>query len=118
MADIMSAQNVDVINKGSIAEIFTGLEIIKNSPADKKTNLYYWHREKRGSNAEVDYLIQCGEQIIPIEVKSGIRGKMHSLRLFIAEHNTKKGIRISQENFHNFDNIHVYPLYAVKNIFK
>jgi predicted AAA+ superfamily ATPase len=116
MADIMTAQNVDVINKGSIAEIFTGLEIIKNSPYSTKANLYYWHKEKRGSSAEVDYLIQCGERIIPIEVKSGIKGKMHSLRLFIKEHNVKKGIRVSLENFHYSDNIDIYPLYAIKNI--
>ena len=118
MAEIIAAQDINAINKGNIAEVFTGLEIIKNSPCDTKGQLYYWHKEKRASNAEVDYIIQHNERIIPIEVKSGIRGKMQSMRLFIAEHNTKKGIRLSLENFAGYEDIDVYPLYAVSNILK
>lgn len=116
MADIIAAQEINVINKGSIAEVFTGLEIIKNSPPDSEGRLYYWHKEKRASNAEIDYLIPCGSQIVPIEVKSGIRGKMQSMRIFMAEHNSQKGIRLSLENFARYGNIDIYPLYAIKNI--
>jgi predicted AAA+ superfamily ATPase len=118
MAEIIAAQDINAINKGNIAEVFTGLEIIKNSPCDTKGQLYYWHKEKRASNAEVDYIIQHNERIIPIEVKSGIRGKMQSMRLFIAEHNTKKGIRLSLENFADYEDIDVYPIYAVSSILK
>ena len=80
--------------------------------------LYYWHKEKRASNAEVDYIIQHNEEILPIEVKSGTKGKMQSMRLFIAEHNTRKGIRVSLENFTGYGDIDVYPLYAISNILK
>lgn len=118
MADIIAAQEINAINKGSIAEVFTGLEIIKNSPPDSEGRLYYWHKEKRASNAEIDYLIPCGSQIVPIEVKSGIRGKMQSMRIFMAEHNSEKGIRLSLENFARYGNIDIYPLYAIKNIFQ
>ena len=116
MGDIIAAQDINAINKGNIAEVFTGLEIIKNSPYDSKGQLYYWHKEKRASNAEVDYIIQHNDEILPIEVKSGIRGKMQSMRLFIAERNTRKGIRLSLENFAGYGDIDVYPLYAVNNI--
>ncbi|MCK4249104.1 MAG: hypothetical protein KAX15_04930, partial [Candidatus Omnitrophica bacterium] len=58
-----------------------------------------------------------GSQIIPVEIKSGTKGKMQSMRIFIKEHNTDLGIRISLENFARYDNINVYPLYAIKNIF-
>ena len=46
--------------------------------------LYYWRREKRGSSAEVDYLIQHGTQIIPVEVKARTTGQMRSLHLLMA----------------------------------
>ena len=115
-ADIMKAKDITLINKGNIAELFTGLEIIKNTSLTSRPKLYYWHKEKRGSNAEVDYVIQKGDDIIPIEVKSGSQGKMQSLNIFIKEHNLKKGIRISLENFSSYENIKVYPLYAVANI--
>ena len=61
-------------------------------------------------------MIQQGEQITPIEVKSGSQGAMQSLRLFMAEKNIKKGIRTSLENFSHYDNIDVIPLYAISNL--
>ena len=105
-----------VINKGAIAEQFVGLEIIKYSSISSKQKLFYWHREKRGSNAEVDYIIQNENNIVPIEVKSGTQGKMQSLYLFLKEKNIDIGVRISSENFCSYDKINVYPLYAVNNL--
>jgi len=110
-------EDFSVINKGAIAEQFVGLEIIKYCSVSTKQNLFYWHREKRGSNAEVDYIIQNGNKIVPLEVKSGTQGKMQSLHLFLKEKNIDTGIRISSENFCSYDKINVYPLYAVNNLF-
>ncbi len=102
------------INKGSIAELFVGLELMKHS--NKRNELYYWQRESKNSQAEVDYLVQMNTKILPIEVKSGTKGSMQSLYLFLKEKNIKMGIRISQENFSMYNNIKVFPLYAVTNI--
>jgi hypothetical protein len=66
--------------------------------------------------------VQCKEQIVPIEVKSGTRGKMQSIRAFLDEkQHTKRsplGVRISLENFGRLDNILVVPLYAVSQIWR
>jgi len=102
------------INKGSIAELYVGLELTKRS--SKRNALYYWQRESRNSQAEVDYLVQMNTNILPIEVKSGTKGSMQSLYLFLNEKKIKTGIRISQENFSMYNNINVFPLYAVANI--
>ena len=120
MADIISAQDLAVINQGNIAEVFVGTEIIKYSSSYSKQQLYYWHKEKRGSNAEVDYLIQKGNKIIPLEVKSGTRGQMQSMKIFLREHQnyTPKGIRLSLENFNQASRIDTYPLYAISKILK
>ena len=64
----------------------------------------------------MDYLIQDKEKIIPIEVKSGKSGKMQSMHLFLREKHSLYGIRTSLENFAQYDNIQVYPLYAIGNI--
>jgi hypothetical protein len=106
----------DFVNKGSIAEQFVGLELIKYSSNYKSTRLYYWHREKRGSSAEVDYIIHKETDILPLEVKSGTTGKMQSLHLFMKEKQSNYGVRISLENFNKYDDIIVFPLYAVENI--
>lgn len=95
-----------------------GLELVKSASCYQRQNLYYWHREAKSSNAEVDYLIQVDTRILPIEVKAGTKGSMQSLRIFMDLKNTEKGIRISQENFSKYQNIEVYPLYAVANLQK
>jgi len=116
ITDLIIAENIDMLNKGNIAESFAGLELIKYSQANERHQLYYWHREKRGSNAEVDYLLEHETQIVPVEVKSGSTGKMQSLNLFINEKKSSKGIRISLENFTQYGKITVIPLYAVSNL--
>jgi len=60
--------------------------------------------------------VQKNNSIIPIEVKSGIKGAMPSLRLFMQEKNSKMGVRTSLENFGKIDNIEIYPLYAISNL--
>lgn len=45
-------------------------------PYTQVPSLYYWQREKKGSQAEVDYVFELCIKFVPIEVKSGIKGKM------------------------------------------
>ncbi len=118
LSELLIANNIDMLNKGNIAEAFVGTEMIKYSSAYEKGQVYYWHREKRGSNAEVDYLTQQQGHVVPVEVKSGSTGKMQSLNLFIEERNSPEGIRISLENFSQYGKIKVVPLYAVSNLFQ
>jgi len=116
IADILISTDFNTINKGNIAEQFVGLELLKATSCYTKRDLYYWHREAKNSNAEVDYLISGNNEIIPIEVKAGTKGSMQSMSLFLQEKKRKKGIRISTENFSHFNSIDVYPLYATSNI--
>ncbi|MBN2440280.1 MAG: ATP-binding protein [Spirochaetales bacterium] len=104
------------VNKGAMAEVFTGLELLHASSPFRREPLFYWHREARGSNAEIDYVIQKNGQVIPIEVKAGRKGGMQSMHLFLKEKNLKKGVRVSLENFNSFENIDVMPLYAISNL--
>jgi hypothetical protein len=107
-----------LVNKGVIAEIYSGLELIKNQLDNEAAVLYHWQREKRGNQAEVDYVIELGDKIVPIEVKSGIKGKMQSLRIFMEEKKSKFGVRTSLENFARMEKINIIPLYAIGAIFK
>ena len=67
-------------------------------------------------NAEIDYVFQKGGTIVPIEVKSGVRGSMQSLHLFLKEKRIQHGIRFSLENFGSYQTIKTIPLYAVSGI--
>jgi predicted AAA+ superfamily ATPase len=116
LSQILNADNFDNINKGALAELFVASELKKAAPGNSPTGLYYWRREKEGSSAEVDFVVQCGEDIVPVEVKSGTKGSMQSMFLFLKEKKRQYGIRSSLENFGKFDNVRIYPLYAISNI--
>ena len=81
-----------------------------------KPEIYYWHREKRGSNAEVDYIIAVNRNILPIEVKSGTKGQMQSMFLFLEDRKLSTGIRLSGENFSKYEKVLSMPVYAARNI--
>ena len=120
-SEILPAAEFSAINRGSLAEIFTGLELIKASSCYIPQELFCWQRSAGGfsrGNAQVDFLLQKGPSIIPIEVKSGTQGSMQSLRLFMKEKHIKKGVRTSLENFGCYEDIDIYPLYAVGNLVK
>ncbi len=54
--------------------------------------LFYWQREG-GSPGEIDYLIQSGLRIIPIELKAGAAGSMRSLHQFMLEKGLSLAVR-------------------------
>lgn len=116
VGELLISNDFKVINNGNVAEMFAGLEILKYQSCYISTKLHYWHREARNSNAEVDYLFSKNNEIYPLEIKAGTRGSMQSMKLFLKSKNRKIGIRISSENFSEYENIQVCPLYAIDNI--
>ena len=65
--------------RGKLAEQFVAQELIANHSSE----LFYWAREARSSNAEVDYVAIGDGQIVPVEVKSGSGGSLRSLHLML-----------------------------------
>ena len=118
IGQMLDAERLTQINKGALAELFVGLELLKSAPCTYPTQLYYWQREKAGSNAEVDYVVQCGADIVPVEVKAATRGSMQSMFQFLSEKQYSYGIRCSMENFGTCQNVKIYPLYAIGNLGK
>ena len=114
---LLTAESLQQVNKGALAELFVGLELLKSAPSTNPTQLYYWQREKPGSSAEVDYVVQCNTNIVPVEVKSGTKGSMQSMYQFLSEKKRPYGIRSSMENFGAFENVKIYPVYAVSQIY-
>ncbi len=101
-----------IINKGALAEIFVGTELTASDHVHQRPELYYWHREARSSNAEIDYVISANSAVIPIEVKSGAKGTMKSLHIFLKEKGLKKGLKLSELNFTIQEDIISVPIYA------
>jgi Predicted ATPase (AAA+ superfamily) len=106
------------INKGEIVEAFVGQELLAYTDPIYDAQLYYWHRRKVGGEAEIDYVMQIGENVIPIEVKSGSGSTLKSMHVFLDVHqNSPHGIRFSTQNYSVHEKIHSYPLYAIVALF-
>ena len=67
-------KNLFFSNRGELAEKFIGQHLLYSRPEYMIPEVYYWNREKSQSNAEIDYLLQLNNTILPIEVKSGKTG--------------------------------------------
>ena len=71
--------------------------------------LYYW---QSGGKAEVDFVLQTGSSVIPVEVKKGRRNRSKSLGVFAEKYQSPYALRISKKNFGFDNNIKSIPLYA------
>lgn len=117
-SETIKEKDLTAIYKGSVAEQFAGQEILALQNQFMKPELYYWAREAKNSNAEIDYLIEKDEQIVPIEIKSGSTGKMQSMNIFLEKYKIKNGVKISQAEFNNKDKIISIPFYGIETFLK
>lgn len=113
VAPMQVTRDFGVVNRGAVAEVFAAQELRAGSNPRDPRQIYYWHREAKNSNAEVDYVVQHSAEILPIEVKAGGSGRMQSMRMFMKERDIKRGIRTSLENFGSIQGIEIIPLYAL-----
>ncbi len=88
---------ISMINSGGMAEQLVGQLLRTLPPPYLSPSLYYWNREKKGSEAEIDYIIQHENQVIPIEVKAGTTGKLKSLHYFMKKKKKELAVRINSD---------------------
>jgi len=96
--------------KGALTENFVIQQLLLNEEND----IYYWTNEN--SSAEVDFVIQNEEEIIPIEVKSGINIKSVSFKFFCEKYKPAKAIRTSLADYKQESWMTNLPLYAINTI--
>ena len=107
----MSAADILFMNdelndfKGGMSENYVNTQLIFNG---YKT--YYWESER---GAEIDFIIQRENSIIPIEVKSADNTRAKSLRIYMDTFKPDYAIKLSAKNFGNEDNKKIVPLYAL-----
>lgn len=114
--ELLLKEDLMLLNRGALAEQFVAQELLAYSDRHEQRELSYWMREKSGSSAEVDFVIQEGMSIIPVEVKSGTSGRLRSLHLFVEEKKSKLAIRISQHPLNFQEGILSVPLYLIRQI--
>lgn len=101
---INSVNEIIMINNGGIAEQVVGQLLRTIFAPYIMPALYCWNREDTGSSAEIDYIIQHENKIIPIEVKAGSTGSLKSLHLFMGLKKLPIALRINS-NYPTISNI-------------
>lgn len=66
-----------------------------------------------GNQAEIDFVIQLSNEVVPIEVKSADNVNSKSLRVFRQKYDPEYAIRVSSKYFGNENGILSLPLYAL-----
>lgn len=77
-------------------------------------NVYYYTND-RGS-CEVDFIIDNGEQIVPVEVKAEVNLKAKSLKTYREKFNPEISVRTSMADYKKENGLVNLPLYAVEKI--
>lgn len=95
--DLTAITEVTLINCGMLAEQFVGQHLLYSKPSYEEPSLYYWTREKKSSQAEVDFVISFKGKVLPIEVKAGKTGTLRSLHYFLQEKELSFGVRFNSE---------------------
>ena len=90
---------------GAFIENFVATEFVASEISD----LFYWTSK---SDAEVDFVVQSGNQIYPIEVKSGLSRNLKSIRSYAQKYKPKYIFRTSSRNFIQDNNFINIPLYV------
>ena len=97
--------------KGAITEQYVCQQL--KSVSD--LGLYYYTND-RGS-CEIDFIIDTGEDVMPIEVKAEINLKAKSLKTYREKFNPKLSIRMSMADYKAEDVLINLPLYMAEEFF-
>src|SRR5262249_54144237 len=94
---LSAANEIVMINSGGISEQLAGQILRTINPFYIEPSLYCWHREESTANAEIDYVIQHGNVVVPVEVKAGSTGRLKSLHLFMGLKKLSVAVRINSD---------------------
>ena len=110
-ADIMLVGNDAFTEfKGMFTEQFVLQQMVSMSDVF----VYYWSSER--SDGELDFFIQNGSRIIPIEVKAEVNVRAKSLRNFVLANPSLRGMRFSMADYKEQDWMVNIPLFAVSEL--
>lgn len=93
----LGKEDLSMINDGALAEQFIGQQLLYSGRYYEAPALYYWVREAKSAAAEVDYLLTCGQHVVPVEIKAGTTGTLKSLHQFLKEKQCHFALRFNAD---------------------
>ena len=100
--------------KGALTEQYVLQELICRGTDADEVKIHYWAPDT--GQAEVDFILQSGGQIAPLEAKAEISVKAKSLKVFSGQYKTRLIFRTSLRPYFKGENVTDIPLYAVSKV--
>lgn len=98
--------------KGALTEQFVLQQLITNP----NLNIYYYTNDN--GSCEVDFLVDTGDNVVPVEVKAEVNLKAKSLRMYVEKFSPRIAIRTSMTDYKSDDWLVNLPLYTIENLTK
>ena len=98
--------------KGALTEQY----VLQQLETIKGLNIYYWTAER--GTAEVDFVIDNGKDVIPVEVKAEVNLQAKSLKVYRDKFQPKLSIRTSMADYKREDWLLNLPLWAIESVLK
>ena len=106
---ILEGNNLFEEFKGALTEQY----VLQQLESDTKYTPYYF---SVSSHNEIDFLIQKGKCVVPIEVKAEENLQSKSLKAYCDKHKPDYAVRTSMSDFREQEWMTNIPLYAIHNI--
>ncbi|MCM1501339.1 MAG: ATP-binding protein [Bacteroidales bacterium] len=109
--NLLVADNGMEESKGAFTENYVMSQIV----AAHHSSVFYYSNDAK---LEIDFLIQNGNDVVPIECKAEENLRAKSLSVFVASHPGMHGLRFSMSDYREQDWMTNVPLYAVSTYFE
>ena len=91
--EMVKLDDLTDLYRGRIAEQAVGQEFMATDTG-LDCRPIFWVRDKTQSQAEVDFILQFGRDVVPVEIKSGKAGKLRSLHEFMIRADAPLAVRL------------------------
>lgn len=93
---------------------FTEQYVLQQLVSDTAYTPYYYSTES--ANYEIDFMIQKGKNVVPVEVKAEVSNQAKSLKMYCQKYSPEYAVRISMNDYREEEWLTNLPLYAVCNV--
>ena len=96
--------------KGALTEQY----VCQQLKAVEELGVYYYTNDR--NSCEVDFVVDSGERIIPIEVKAETNLRAKSLKIYREKYSPELAVRTSMSDYRREDGLINLPLYAIEEL--
>lgn len=104
---LLDGNDMFVEFKGALTEQY----VLQQLVTDPDIGIYYYTNDR--GNCEIDFLIDDGDKVIPLEVKAELNLKAKSLKTYREKYSPEVAVRTSMADYKENDGLVDMPLYMI-----